>query len=288
MKKIGETIAHLRKNLNMSQRDFERIKQSTIANIEIHNRLPRVDTFLELISELHVNLDEFMFILNDYAYDERTALFKDIRGIRHSLYAKENTELKKRLDYYIKSNPRDLFVQDLKIILESYIKISDSDTYEIDSPESFAIYDRIEDQKYWTYEQIYIMSKLFYIFPEKRALELVQRIDLEFKKYDSYENTQSSRIAFLLNAGGYRISKHLYNEALPLVEEARDLSSENDNLVMMSFANAEIAKIKYYNRDKSTAQALIDNAITILSLSDKQKLADDIERTWEKYVDSFD
>ncbi|MBC1523606.1 helix-turn-helix transcriptional regulator [Listeria booriae] len=284
MNQIGTTIAHLRKNLNMSQRDFEHIKQSTIANIEAHNRLPRIDTFLELISELNVNLDEFMFILNGYAYDERTTLFKDIRAMRHSLYAKENINLKLRLENYIQTNPRDLFIQDLRVILESYIKISESDTYEIDSIESFAIYDRIEDQKVWTYEQIYVMSKLFYVFPEKRALQMIERINIEFEKYQTYENTLGTLIAFLLNAGGYRISKKLYNEALPLVEKARDLSSQADNLVTMSFANAEIAKIKYANDEKEDAQILINNAVTILSLGEKQLLADDINNSWNKFL----
>ncbi|MBC2188668.1 helix-turn-helix domain-containing protein [Listeria booriae] len=283
MENIGKTLAYLRKNLNMSQRGFENIRQSTIANIERHNNMPRVNTFLDIISELQVNLDEFMFILNGYAYDERTTLFKDIRAMRHSLYAKENVELKRRIDAYIVANPRDIFIQDLKVILESYIKISESDTYEIDSPESFAIYDRIEEQKVWTYEQIYVMSKLFYIFPEKRALELVERIDLEFEKYDSYENTKESRVAFLLNAGGYRISKQLYAEALPLVEKARDLSSASDNLVTMSFANAEIAKIKFADGEHDVAQILVDNAVTILTLGEKQTLADDIARSWHKY-----
>ncbi|MBC1331057.1 helix-turn-helix domain-containing protein [Listeria booriae] len=286
MENIGKTLAYLRKNLNMSQRGFENIRQSTIANIERHNNMPRVNTFLDIISELQVNLDEFMFILNGYAYDERTTLFKDIRAMRHSLYAKENVELKRRIDAYIVANPRDIFIQDLKVILESYIKISESDTYEIDSPESFAIYDRIEEQKVWTYEQIYVMSKLFYIFPEKRALELVERIDLEFEKYDSYENTKESRVAFLLNAGGYRISKQLYAEALPLVEKARDLSSASDNLVTMSFANAEIAKIKFADGEHDAAQILVDNAITILTLGEKQTLADDIARSWHKYKEA--
>lgn len=284
MKPIGSTLAYLRNNLNMSQREVQNIKQSTLGNIETNNTVPRVNTFLDIISELHVSLDEFMFILNDYAYDERTALFKDIRAMRHSLYAKENIDLKCRIDQYIENNPRDIFIQDLKVILESYIKISESDTYEIDSPESFAIYDRIEEQKVWTYEQIYVMSKLFYIFPEKRALEIIQRIDNEFEKYNAYENTQGTRIAFLLNAGGYRISKELYTDALHLVEKARDLSYKADNLVTMSFANAEIAKIKYASNEKEAAQILINNAITILSLSEKQVLADDIESNWNKFL----
>lgn len=284
MKPIGSTLAYLRKNLNMSQRAFKNIKQSTIGNIEVNNTVPRVNTFLDIISELQVSLDEFMFILNDYAYDERTSLFKDIRAMRHSLYAKENVELKQRIDRYIESNPCDMFIQDLKVILDSYIEISESDTYEIDSPKSFAIYDRIEEQKIWTYEQIYVMSKLFYIFPEKRALEIVQRIDKEFEKYNTYENIQGTRIAFLLNAGGYRISKRLYATALPLVEKARDLSYAADNLVTMSFANAEIAKVKHAHGEIEEAQILIDNAIAILSLSKKQQLADDIDHSWRNFI----
>ncbi|MBC1433772.1 hypothetical protein HB848_00265 [Listeria rocourtiae] len=88
----------------------------------------------------------------------------------------------------------------------------------------------------------------------------------------------------MLNAGGYRISKRLYVTALPLVEKARDLSYKADNLVTMSFANAEIAKVKHANGEIEEAQVLIDNAITILTLSQKQKLAEDIDRSWRNFI----
>lgn len=284
MQTIGNTISRLRNSLNMSQRDFKKIKQSTIANIESHNRLPRLDTFLDLVSELNINLDEFMFILNGYAYDERTTIFKEIRAMRHSLYAKENKWLKDKLEKYVHENPDDIFIKDLKTIFDVLLKISKSNTYEIDSPESFDIYDRIEDCKVWTYEQIYTMSKLFYIFPEKRALDIIHRIIREFEKYTLYENIQGTKIAFLLNAGKYMIGKGWIDEAEPLLIEARDLSFEKDNLVTMSNANADLASILYIRGEIKKANEMIISAVTILEEGDKHILAEDIKKGWNLFL----
>ncbi|MBC2369726.1 helix-turn-helix transcriptional regulator [Listeria booriae] len=284
MKTIAETILYLRTNLNLKQRDFKEIRQSTIANIENQNRIPRVDTFIEIVYQLETSLNEFMYIQNNYQNPEREQLFKDFRNQKHSIYFEKSKKLIKRMDDYIKRNPNDALIKNIRTIIDIYEIINKSGSYEIESPESLQIYDNIEEYKVWTFEHIYIMSKIFYIYPEERALNHITRINNELEKYKNYGDVLETKIAFLLNSSGYLIEKGYLDQAKALLLEAYRLSHKSDKLVLSSYARFSLAQIYFLKGQNERSNELIDKVYNTLIYGNKKRLVDNMKFTWENFV----
>ncbi|MBC1565081.1 helix-turn-helix domain-containing protein [Listeria booriae] len=284
MKTIADTILYLRTNLNLKQRDFKQISQSTIANIENQNRIPRVDTFVEIVHQLETSLNEFMYIQNNYQNPEREQLFKDFRNQKHSIYLEKGKKLIQRLDDYIHRNPNDALIKNIRTIIEIYEIINASSTYEIESPESLQIYDKIEEYKVWTFEHIYIMSKIFYIYPEERALSHIIRIKNELEKYKDYADVLETKIAFLLNSSGYLIEKGYLDQAQSLLLEAYRLSHKSDKLVLASYARYSLAQIYFLKGENQRSDELLDKVYNTLTYGNKKRLVDNMKFTWENFV----
>ncbi|MBC1914144.1 helix-turn-helix transcriptional regulator [Listeria booriae] len=283
-KNVGETIKAIRKNKQMKQTEFSSVKQGTLANIESSKRIPYYTTFESILLDIDMTAYEFNYVQNGFHLSEREQLIQDFIKCKHSLYSNQINTLQNQIEAYLVKNPEDTHIENLLVIMHVYQKINKEQTYNIDSPESKKIWERIDSQEVWYYNDIFTMSRLFYVFPMPLAKRIIKKVLEHYEVYDNYQNITASKIAFLLNSGKFFNFHKLYTEAHPLLQEAKRLAYEEE-LPMLEFAaDYALAVIAHVNGNCELAQNEIDRVCTVLTMINRPLLENDIRRDWNLFL----
>ncbi|MBC2292921.1 hypothetical protein HCC36_06710 [Listeria booriae] len=283
-KTIGETIKSIRKNKYIKQTEITSVNQGTLANIESSKRIPYYTTFESILFDLDMTAYEFNYVRNDFQLSEREQLLNDFVRCKHSLYTQKIKKLQSQIESYLERFPNDTQIKYLLVIIDVYQKINKEQTYNIHSPESIKIWERIDAQDVWYYNDIYIMSRLFYVFPMPLAQKIIKKVMDHYEIYESYQNITPSRISFLLNSGKFFNHHGMYTEAQPLLKEAKRLAFEEELPILEFAADYALAVIEYVHGNCDYAQHEIDRVCNVLIAINRPTLETDIRRDWNKFL----
>ncbi|MBC1780500.1 helix-turn-helix domain-containing protein [Listeria booriae] len=288
-KSTGQTIKEIRKNKKIRQNTFPGVSKSTLANIESEERMPSVQKYNQILSRLDITIHEFEYIRHNFGLSRRQQLIKSFIEHKHSLYAERTQSLAQDMDTYLETNPDDQVIKDYRTVLDVYKKINESQTYEINSPGTAEIWDRIEDQKIWYYYDIDLMARIFYVFPLSTSEKMIQKIVEQIEKYNDFTNTMDLKQAFLLNSAKYLIHHEKYKEAKPLILQAKKLTEEQESVYLSLYASASLAAIQLTEKKLSLEQGEleIDRICNLFIALDRKIFADDVRRDWNEFLKTY-
>lgn len=288
MKTIGETIKEIRKNKNIKQTDLRTVNQSSLAHIESGKRKPRADLFENILIELNTDMNEFLFLQNDNQLPDRQKLFKKFRDQRQSIYEEYINQLIIEFDDYIEKNPHDQFIEDLRHLLDINLAVNKKQSYDVATKQSYEIWERYALQKRWYHNDLYIITKLFFIFPLELSEKMISKITTELDRYNEFTNIETFKLSFLLNCSFYYISKKEFNKMYKLANEAKELAHKIQQNV--SELNAEYCLAHYYltiESDEKKACAAIKRVTFLLKELGYSALSNHMENDWKSFIDQI-
>lgn len=282
MKSIGVTIKEIRKMKKMKQKDFSKLSQGAISNIESSERNITLDKLLDILKDFKMSLREFEYIRNDYQLNESDRIFFDFVNMKNSIEIANDPELLNHLKKHVDKNPTDFIPYCILIIEDVYTKISITNTYNVDSPEAFEIWSKLYGLKKWTYKELYVMSKLFFVFPSELGTKVIERIEKEMGNYIEFFKDIHFDATFYMNVGKYyvhknklNLAKHYLQKTIPLCDKYNKVTVEND-------AYAHLAIINYLQGDTDAENDVL-NCIERYHHMRKPNLAKDLESDWNTF-----
>lgn len=279
MKSIGDTIKEIRKMKNMKQKDFSELSQASIANIESSKRNITLDKLLSILNDFKMSLREFEYIRNDYKLSETDNIFFDFANIKHSIEIINDEEITQQVQKHLEKNPNDFIPYCIYIIEDVYKKITTQNTYNIDSPEAFQIWSNLYSRQKWSYQEIYIMSKLFFAFPQELGTKVIKRIEKEMIKYLAFFKDIHFDCTFYMNVGKYYTHKRNLDLAQIYLKKALPLSIKYDKVTIENDIHAYLAIISYL-KGKKQAEIVVEDCIDRYNSMRKPRLADDLKNDW--------
>ncbi|MBC2239808.1 helix-turn-helix domain-containing protein [Listeria booriae] len=297
MKTVGNTIREIRINKNIAQSKMKSVSQSSLSAIE-KGRLPSIEMFLDILQELDINMLEFFYIQNDFQLPERDRLFKLFRDQKQSLNEKYLFELIDIYDVYLENN-NDPFIEALRHILGISVEVNQKQSFDVESPESKEIWERIALQDVWYHNDIYLMTKIFYTFPVEQAENVLKKALEQLEKYDHYPQIHFFKIAFLLNCSRHYILAGSYRESKKHLIEAEKLARLHQVELFRITSHYLLAYSEYAEGFTEAAEARVNRTVNILSameelnkFTEKDKnalnytvLAKDFQRDWENFLE---
>ncbi|MBC1979799.1 helix-turn-helix domain-containing protein [Listeria welshimeri] len=283
MKHIGETIKQIRINKNITQKQMHSVKQSSLAAIEQNKRLPSIEIFLNILRDLDIDMIEFFYIHNNFKLPERDHLFKLFREQKQSLNTEYIYNLKEQYDIYLSKN-NDTFIESLNHILDIYLEINKQQTFDIEHEKSFDLWDKIADQKVWYHNDIYILTKIFYIFTPEQSEHMISKALKELKKYANYPGIHEFRIAFLLNCSKHYILSNRILESEKHLTEAYNLAEKHQIELLKLTANYLLAYVDYSRGEKKLATSRFEHTVDSFEILNRNLLRDDIIFDWNNFI----
>ncbi|MBC1525475.1 helix-turn-helix transcriptional regulator [Listeria booriae] len=281
MKTIGDTIKEIRKMKNMKQDEFT-LSQPAISSIESSKRNVTVETLNSILADFNLSLREFEFIRNDYQFSKSDEIFFDFTSYKNSIEIAKNREMIDRIGAYVKKYPTNFIPYCIYVISDVYSKISVNDTYDIESPESIYIWQELKKRKKWTHQEIFIMSKLFFVFPLDESLEIVGRIEIEMEKYLNFYKDIHFDLTFFANLGKFYTHKNQLELAKGYLTRALPLSEEYDKVVVENDIYAYLAIIDYLQGNLEAEAEVLDCVQRYYAMR-KYPLAKDLESDWNTF-----
>lgn len=296
MKTVGETIREIRLNKNISQSKMKSVSQSSLSAIE-KGRLPSIEMFLDILKELDIEMLEFFYIQNDFQLPERERLFKQFRDQKQSLNENYLGELIEIYDAYLAKND-DPFIEALRHILGISVEVNQKQSFDVESPESKDLWEKIALQDVWYHNDIYLMTKIFYTFPIDQAENVLKKALEQLEKYDNYPQIHFFKIAFLLNCSRHYILAGSYRESKKHLVEAEKLARLHQVELFRITSHYLLAYSEYDEGNTHEANARVERTLNILTameelnkFTEKDKnalnydvLAEDFQRDWQNFL----
>ncbi|MBA3926588.1 helix-turn-helix domain-containing protein [Listeria rustica] len=282
MKAIGKTIRQIRLIKSMKQKDFSEVSQAGIANIESSRKNITLDKLISILDDFGMSLREFEYIRNDYKLSPTDNLFLDFTNVKNSVDRVQGKKLLTQLSSHLEEYPTDFIAYCLYIVEDVILKITAQNSYNIESPEAFEIWSILYGRSAWTYQEVYIMSKLFFVFPVELGTSMIDRIEREMANYVDFLKDIHFDATFYTNVGKYythqnqfMLGKKYLNQALPLCEKYDRVIIEND-------VYAYLAIIDYLEGNME-AEAEVLDCVNRFHAMRKPDLAEDLESDWNTF-----
>lgn len=296
MKTVGETIREIRKNKNIKQGEMKSLSQSSLSAIE-KGRLPSIEMFLTILKELDIEMLEFFYIQNDFKLPERDHMFKLFREQKQSLDVEYIKELQDKYDEYL-SNVEDTFIKSLRDVLDIYIEIDKKQSFDVTHDEAFDKWAEIAERDVWYHNDIYMLTKIFYIFPIDQIDNVIGKAVKQLVKYDNYPHIHFFKIAFFVNCSRHYILAGEYLKSKPHLIAAERIAYDHQEITLRLASHFLLAYSDYIEGEHEKAQERVDRTTNILLsleglvLKDKNKddipryerIANDHTRDWKKFL----
>ncbi|MBC1491448.1 helix-turn-helix transcriptional regulator [Listeria booriae] len=282
MKSVGKTIRHIRKMKGMKQSDFTCISQAGIANLESSRSNITLVTLLNILNEIKMPLREFIYIQNDYSQSSTDDIFLDFVNTKNSIDRIQGNQLLENMSAYLANNPNDFIVYCMYVIEDVYLKITEQNSYDIDSPAAKKVWEKMNSIPEWSYYEVFIMSKLFFVFPLDIGAEIVKRIENRMAYYLDYNKDIHFDATFYMNVGKYYIHKNRCDLAKKYLEETIPLCKKYDKPTIENDAYAHLAIIDYLNGNVDAEKEVLD-CIDKYKNMRRPEHAKDLESDWNTF-----
>lgn len=282
MKTVGKTIRHIRKMKGMRQEDFKCITQAGIANLESSRSNITLNTLLNILEEFKMPLREFVYIQHDYKLSPTDDIFFSFTSTKNSIDRLQGDQLLEHMIAYLEENPNDFIAYCMYVIEDVYLKITEQNTYDIDSPAAKRIWETLHPRPTWTYQELFIMSKLFFIFPVDLGAEMVKRIEDRMVYYLDYSKDVNFDATFYTNVGKYYVHKNRFDLAKNYLKKAIPLCEKYDKPSVENDAYAHLAIIDYLEGNKDAENEVLD-CMEIYKRMRRPEHAADLESDWNTF-----
>ncbi|MBC1456253.1 helix-turn-helix domain-containing protein [Listeria newyorkensis] len=289
-KNIGVTIKEIRENKRIKQKELVGgiISMSNLLKIEKGESTPSYDKVVLLCDKLGITLTELIYCHNKYGVTEKEEIIQDYRRLKNSLDEDPFTKLINKINVYLKENPSDYQIAEMRAVLLAAISINKTQKFDEAKELVAPIWERLQRQNEWYHFDLMIISQSIYIFSEDDAKEIIKTLISQADKYNYYVDNNQLKISVLMNISLYLKINHSILASETYIDEAISLCKQHRNLPLEYTAYAKKAEIEMLKGNEVAAYKLIDKSLGFFKYVGDDKLHDDLKLDWELFLDNID
>ncbi|MBC2327227.1 helix-turn-helix domain-containing protein [Listeria booriae] len=284
---IGETLKAIRLSSGMKQTEVYNnvMSRAHLQRIEKNAQIPTYPLLLNVINKFSMDINEFEYIRNEYSRSETQQLFRKFRNIKTTLNTDAMRNLIKELDDYLLKN-KSAFIQNLHSILNGYLILQE--TNNIDKARKYfdPVWKNIQKKETWYYNDIILMSNIFYMFEDESLEFILNELDKYFVLYAEFEDidrisriTKFNYCTLLRLQNRYFETESILDELLISAKKAR----EGTLILEIKFALNQIYWLKGF---KEESNAENEDIIFSMELLGEIKIAEDMKKDWKKFKEN--
>ncbi|MBC1990415.1 helix-turn-helix domain-containing protein [Listeria seeligeri] len=285
MKTTGMTIKEIRVSKNIKQEAIysNLISRNLLWQIENDKINTSYDVFKEILNRLNVSFDEFLYIQNNFKSTPLQELQNRYNNIYTSIEIEILIDLKNDIDAYIEHHQNYPLLKDLEKCLMAIIEIEQNDDFAKASSLVKPIWDRISKQNDWYWEDIQIMSHIFFMFEEETALNICKELFAKLNNYRDFQNADRLEISTLLNISTMLLSQNKLSDSLIYLNKCITLAEEKKYFIQWAYGLGTKAIIQSKETNSNKGLELLHQAINILKTINQTLLADTLQTDYNKY-----
>ena len=276
----GKVFKEIRQSKGLTQEEVcgDFLARSTLARIESGKVNPKFETMIFLLHQIDMTLEEFKYICNLYQHSERQKIFSQYRKVAQKPKIDEIQSLIDCCNDYL-SKQHDVPVEHLRDILTIVLFIRQDGAYKKDrdfEQLTEKIYRYLDKQDTWYMSDLKLLQTILYAFPVENLPQLTKRIFASLEKYKDFQNIKEAQINILTNISTIYFYNQLKNECEEVTLKILDLAKELKRYDSLGFAQVRLGICR-------GDDALIENGLALLRLTDERDLLTMLEEEVKKY-----
>lgn len=242
MEHYGKTLKQLRKARNLSQQALSVgiMSRSNLSRFENQEYIPSFDKVILLLEKLGVEMDEFIYINNQYQTTLYEQLYDRLIYAENRRNHAELMEVAAEITERKEKNRRfyELYLLSQLALLENDLR-SELTTDQI-SLEMRAV---ILDTENWLFEDFRRLNNFLGMFDREEAVFLYGRAVKEFEKYEEFPRENNIRIYLALNLGQLLAEQEQGAQATFYFEQAKEYAGKRNKLFQQLTIEASLEKL---------------------------------------------
>ena len=276
----GKIYQQIRKSKGLTQEEVcgDFLARSTLARIECGKAVPKFDTMIFLLHQIDMTLEEFKYICNLYQYSERQAILNAYHNLAPVVGVEDLQELKKRCERYLKTNhsiPIEHILDSLNILIllrKNGVKHSSVEFKHYTQK----VWTYLEKQDTWYENDLRLLHTILYHFPMETIHFISDKILYNLQKYNQYRNIKGSEFSLLSNLSTIYLNNGFITKCEEITSRVLVLAKELKRYDSLGFAQVRLGICR-------GDDALIENGLALLRLTDEQDLLNMLEEEVKKY-----
>ncbi|EAC8616805.1 Rgg/GadR/MutR family transcriptional regulator [Listeria monocytogenes] len=285
MKSTGMTIKEIRVSKNIKQEEIYSglISRNVLWQIENDKIRTNYEILKEILNRLNVSFSEFLYIQNNF----KSAPIQELESRYNAIYTSIELDvlinLKKDMEAYLEFHPSNPLLTDLVKCLSAIIAIEQEDNFAKATEIVTPIWDRISKQNDWYWEDIQIMSHIFYMFEQETALNICKELFSKLNNYRNFHNADRLEISTLLNISTMLLDKGQLKESEQYLNNCITLAEEKKYFIQWAYALGTKGILKTMTNNKEDGTKLMNQSVHILETINQPNLSKAIQADYNKY-----
>lgn len=277
---FGKVYKDIRQSKGLTQEEIcgDMLARSTLARIESGQVIPKFDTFIFLLQQINMSLEEFEYICNVYQPSERQKL---LNIANNNLSITDNTELlslKQQCQEYLQTH-HDIPIQQLLDRLTVTIHVREFGGESKDTTfqgTTQKIWHYLEKQNTWYQNDFKLLLTILYHFPLETLKTITPKILINLVKYTNLYNIKPLQLTLLTNLASIYLDNHQTKECETFSLEALKLAKELKRYDFLGIAQVRLGICRDDN-------SLIDKGMSLLRLTEEEKIFEALEKEVAKH-----
>lgn len=242
MAHYGKTLKQLRLSRGMSQQELCTgiMSRSNLSRFENREYIPSFDKVIQLLAKLGVEMDEFMYINNQYQITQYEKLYAQL------IYAENRRNHKELARVAVKiAKEKDTNRSFYELHLLAQMALQENNlpaTVTIDqiSSDMRAV---ILDTENWLFADFRRLNNFLRIFAISEAVFLYKRAVKAFEKYEEFPRENNIRIYLALNLGQMLVEEGQQTQAADYFQQAKDYAGRKNKLFQKLTIEATMERV---------------------------------------------
>lgn len=242
MEHYGKTLKQLRISRNMSQQEVcaEIMSRSNLSRFENQEYIPGFDKVIQLLANLGVEMDEFMYINSNYHISHYERLYEQLIHAENRRNHGELMEAAAKIAVEKGTNRGfyELYLLSQMALLEN--KLPAAVTIAQISDEMRTV---LLDTENWLFADFRRLNNFLRIFNLEEAVFLYRRSVKEFEKYEAFPRENNIRIYLALNLGQMLAEQGQQAQAVTYFEQAKEYAGRKNKLFQKLTIEASLERV---------------------------------------------
>lgn len=276
----GKVFQEIRQSKGLTQEEVcgDFLARSTLARIESGKVIPKFETMVFLLHQVDMTLEEFKYICNLYHPSKRQRILNTANNNKPVVGTDDLKKLKEMCLEYLKNEhdvPIEHILDGLNVIIELRENGLQPQTQDFEHYTQ-KIWSYLEKQDTWYENDLKLLHTILYHFSIETIHNISGKILKSLQKYKQYRNIKSSEFSLLSNLSTIYLYNGLKGDCEEITLRTLELAKELKRYDSLGFAQVRLGICR-------GDDALIENGLDLLRLTDEQDLLTMLEEEVTKY-----
>ncbi|WP_274309006.1 helix-turn-helix domain-containing protein [Solibacillus daqui] len=280
---LSDTIRDIRLSKGLSQKQVSNgfLSQGNYSKFENETIEINASTFIGILNNLNIELEEFLYIKDGYRYSDKERIFRDFFRVPvNSQALLENLVLK--CEIYLETNADSLVSLIKKISLFLIESIKSSDIY-FNKEQAKDLLEEFSRKEHLYIKDLYLINSIFFLFPIESADLTMEYIDNTLKKYGDFQSINRLEVNLRMNYSLMLIKENLEENALQQINRTLPLVKKYKLSVQMGILYIRMG-ICHNNLKMSEETNYIEKGLAILAVLEENDILANMNKEINKYL----